>query len=263
MQKRAREADQRDIVLYVPDRLLAYDRATGRGVVLSYDFAWNGKSTEGLPRETAGKRLRQDAAAGICRSRARRISGHRRNRARGVRARRSVRGGAGAIVRRALRALAGRSVPAAVPDQPVALWRADESRRRRISGGGVAGNVRALRRPPGRDLPDLRHHRARRRRDRRCRADPAIAEFGEGRIRTQHVHRRRPQRQGAGLRARHDQSSGAAADRDLLKTVPHRRPRRRHLAAGLRLARRLPDPCLGGDGDRCAEIVGDAVRRGQ
>ena len=53
VQKRARESDQRDIVLYVPDRLLAYDRATGRGVVLSYDFAWKGKSTEGLPRDTA------------------------------------------------------------------------------------------------------------------------------------------------------------------------------------------------------------------
>ncbi len=53
MQKRARESDQRDIVLYVPDRLLAYDRATGRGVVLSYEFGWNGKSTEGLPRETS------------------------------------------------------------------------------------------------------------------------------------------------------------------------------------------------------------------
>ncbi|PSO16344.1 anthranilate synthase component I [Bradyrhizobium sp. MOS003] len=53
VQKRARESDQRDIVLYVPDRLLAYDRATGRGVVLSYDFAWKGNSTEGLPRETA------------------------------------------------------------------------------------------------------------------------------------------------------------------------------------------------------------------
>src|SRR6478736_3279476 len=52
VQKRARERDQRDIVLYVPDRLLAYDRATGRGVVLNYDFAWNGKSTSGLPRET-------------------------------------------------------------------------------------------------------------------------------------------------------------------------------------------------------------------
>jgi len=49
VQKRAREADQRDIVLYVPDRLLAYDRATGRGVVLAYEFAWNGKSTVVLP----------------------------------------------------------------------------------------------------------------------------------------------------------------------------------------------------------------------
>src|SRR5246500_5179263 len=53
VQKRPREQDQRDIVLYVPDRLLAYDRATGRGVVLSYDFAWKGKSSEGLSRETA------------------------------------------------------------------------------------------------------------------------------------------------------------------------------------------------------------------
>jgi len=51
--KRAREADQRDIVLYVPDRLLAYDRATGRGVVVSYDFAWNGQSSDGLSRDTA------------------------------------------------------------------------------------------------------------------------------------------------------------------------------------------------------------------
>ncbi|HLI98113.1 MAG TPA: anthranilate synthase component I [Bradyrhizobium sp.] len=53
VQKRPRESDQRDIVLYVPDRLLAYDRATGRGVVLSYDFSWNGKSSKGLPRDTA------------------------------------------------------------------------------------------------------------------------------------------------------------------------------------------------------------------
>lgn len=51
-QKRAREADQRDIVLYIPDRLLAYDRATGRGVALTYDFAFKERSTEGLPRET-------------------------------------------------------------------------------------------------------------------------------------------------------------------------------------------------------------------
>jgi len=53
VQKRTREADQRDIVLYVPDRLLAYDRATGRGVVLNYEFSWRGKSTAALSHETA------------------------------------------------------------------------------------------------------------------------------------------------------------------------------------------------------------------
>src|ERR1700746_3095615 len=53
VQKRPREADQRDIVLYVPDQLLVYDRATAHGAVLTYDFAWKGKSTAGLPRQTA------------------------------------------------------------------------------------------------------------------------------------------------------------------------------------------------------------------
>jgi anthranilate synthase len=53
VQKRKRESDQRDIVLFGPDRLLAYDRATARGAVLSYDFAWNGKSSNGLSRDTA------------------------------------------------------------------------------------------------------------------------------------------------------------------------------------------------------------------
>src|SRR5215813_6013855 len=53
VQKRAREQDQRDIVLYVPDRLLAYDRATSRGALLSYDFSWKGKSTAGLPYDTS------------------------------------------------------------------------------------------------------------------------------------------------------------------------------------------------------------------
>ena len=52
VQKRTREQDQRDIVLYVPDRLLAYDRATGRGVVISYDFSWKSLSSNALPRES-------------------------------------------------------------------------------------------------------------------------------------------------------------------------------------------------------------------
>src|ERR1700760_3127119 len=65
VQKRAREPDQRDIVLYVPDRLLAYDRATGQGVVLSYEFAWNGRSTAGLPRETAESVYAQTSRQGF------------------------------------------------------------------------------------------------------------------------------------------------------------------------------------------------------
>jgi anthranilate synthase len=52
VQKRPRETDQRDIVLYIPDQLLAYDRATGRGVNLSYDFTWKGQTTRDLTRET-------------------------------------------------------------------------------------------------------------------------------------------------------------------------------------------------------------------
>jgi len=94
VQKRPREKDQRDIVLYVPDRLLAYDRATGRGVVLSYDLP----GTENRPRDCRAKRpkrLCQDAWPRIFRSRARRISGHGRDGARRVCPRRSVRGGAG------------------------------------------------------------------------------------------------------------------------------------------------------------------------
>lgn len=50
--KRERENDQRDIVLYIPDRILAYDRATGRGVILTYDFAFNDASTKELERDT-------------------------------------------------------------------------------------------------------------------------------------------------------------------------------------------------------------------
>ena len=51
-QKREREADQRDIVLYIPDELLAYDRATGRGVVIEYEFSYKGATTRGQGRDT-------------------------------------------------------------------------------------------------------------------------------------------------------------------------------------------------------------------
>jgi len=65
VQKRPREKDQRDIVLYVPDRLLAYDRATSRGAELSYDFTWKGKSTAGLPGDTTESRYARTPRQGF------------------------------------------------------------------------------------------------------------------------------------------------------------------------------------------------------
>jgi len=63
--KRPRASDQRDIVLYVPDRLLAYDRATGQGVTLAYEFAFGGKSTSGLPNATPESTYTQTGKPGF------------------------------------------------------------------------------------------------------------------------------------------------------------------------------------------------------
>lgn len=65
VERRPREADQRDIVLYIPDRMLAYDRAAGRGVTLAYEFAWQGRATEGRPRETGESLYRVTARQGF------------------------------------------------------------------------------------------------------------------------------------------------------------------------------------------------------
>ncbi|MGE0845211.1 MAG: anthranilate synthase component I [Flavobacteriaceae bacterium] len=50
-QRRPRADDQRDVVVFLPDQLFAYDRRAERGLVASYEFAWEGRDTEGLPRE--------------------------------------------------------------------------------------------------------------------------------------------------------------------------------------------------------------------
>ncbi len=108
-QKRTREADQRDIVLYLPDTLLAYDRATGRGVVMSYDFTWKDRTTEGLPRDTPDSGYNKAPRQGFADHAPRRISEDGRERPRRLCARRPVRGRARSVVRRALRTLAGGS----------------------------------------------------------------------------------------------------------------------------------------------------------
>lgn len=45
-----RPESQRDLVLYLPDRLLVVDRQQGRSSQLEYDFSYRGMHTEGLPR---------------------------------------------------------------------------------------------------------------------------------------------------------------------------------------------------------------------
>ncbi len=47
-----RPEDQRDMVLYLPDSILIVDHYSARAWVENYDFSDNGKSTEGLSRDT-------------------------------------------------------------------------------------------------------------------------------------------------------------------------------------------------------------------
>lgn len=51
-QRRPRETDQRDIVLFLPDRIFRADHASGTAEILSYEFAVRGASTTGLATDT-------------------------------------------------------------------------------------------------------------------------------------------------------------------------------------------------------------------
>jgi len=93
------------------------------GVVLSYDFAWKGRSTEGLPRETAESVYAKTPRQGIFRSRARRISGDGRGpRARPSRAAICSRRCRGQLFAEPCERSPAEVFPAPVPDQSVALW---------------------------------------------------------------------------------------------------------------------------------------------
>ena len=180
-----------------------------------------------------------------------------------LQARRPVRGGARPDVLRALRDAALRNFAQAEDHQPLALFLLHQSRRRRVPDRRLAGNVRARQWPPCRDLPDLRHHQARRRRHFRQRADPEAAQFEEGRIRADHVLGRRPQRQVAGLRAGLGARHRPPPDRDVFAPDPHRRPYRGAAARRHGRLRRLPVACLGGHRHRRAEIMGHALHRAE
>jgi anthranilate synthase len=57
-----RPADQRDLVLYLPDEILIVDHMRQQAAVHRYDFAVAGKSTAGMTRETAPAPYRIEAS---------------------------------------------------------------------------------------------------------------------------------------------------------------------------------------------------------
>ena len=61
--RRDRPAEQRDLVLHLPDELYALDRKRESAMVYRYEFAVGGISTEGRPRETAPSPVRVSSPA--------------------------------------------------------------------------------------------------------------------------------------------------------------------------------------------------------
>jgi hypothetical protein len=200
--KLSRPDDQRDMVLFLPDEILVVDHYAAKAWIDRYDFARENLSTEGkaaghcsraVPQRRQHPAARGSPPGRICRAR-RQGEGK-------LPSRRSFRSGAGAEILRALRKPPVRDFQPAEGDQSVALFLLHQSRQPGISRRCFAGDVRARFRPAHRDLPDLRYDQARRRSDRRQRADPEALELEEGRVRAHHVLGRRPQRQEPGLRA--------------------------------------------------------------
>jgi anthranilate synthase len=60
---RERDRTQRDLVLYLPDEIVAVDHRLERAVRLRYDFELGGRSTSGLPRCGARREYRPSAVA--------------------------------------------------------------------------------------------------------------------------------------------------------------------------------------------------------
>ena len=111
-------------------------------------------------------------------------------------------------------------------------------------------------------LADLRDDRPRHGPAAGRREHPRAAQLGQGGVRADHVHRRRPQRQVPGVPAGQRAGDRAPPDRDLQPADPHRGPRRGPAAGRLRRAGRVPHPHVGGDRDRRAQVLGHAVHRG-
>ena len=270
-----RSDDQRDLVLHLPDQIWVVDLRREEALRYSYDFTVAGGDVDrqaararlhgGCPGRRRPRRCpRVRAGRQICRrspypAGTRRWWSRRRSASVAVTSSRSSQATcstSGARRRRGSTSGCGERNPAPFEF----LFNLGDGG---VPGRGVAGDVRAGRRRPGGDLPDLRHDRPRRRPARGRGQHRHAARLGQGGVRADHVHRRGPQRQVAGLRPRQRAGDRAAADRDVQPADPHGRPHRGTAAAGIRRARRVPHPHVGRHGDRRAEGLGHAVHRGQ
>ena len=210
--KLKRPDDQRDMVLFLPDEILVVDHYAAKAWIDRYDFAKDGKTTEGKPAISRRSRSKPSTAfrrtATIVRANMPKLV---------IKAKESFRRGdlfevvPGQKFFERCESSPFGDLQSAEGDQPVALFLLHQSRKPGVSGWRLAGNVRARLRPPHRDLPDFRHDQARRRSDRGLGTDPEALELQEGRVRAHHVLGRRPQRQVQSLRARLGARSSAAA----------------------------------------------------
>ena len=195
-----RQSDHRDLVLFLPDEILTVDHARHTAVHHRYEFEAGGRSTAGLPRDTAPAPCRtQPPPSEVSRGSAESDYAEGEYAQVVVEAKRSfARGDLFEVVLGQTFAEPCAEIPSVLfarlrHDNPAPYAALMNLGQGRISGVGFARDVRACGRPQSRDLPDQRHHRARARCPGRCRPDSRTAEFGQGRSRTHNVHGRGPE----------------------------------------------------------------------
>ena len=151
----------------------------------------------------------------------------RARRRRVVQARRPVRGGARPDLLRALPDAAVGAVPPPARAQPGALRLPDQPGRGRVPGRRLARRCTSASTATA-SRPARSPARSRAARDpiEDAAQIRTLLNSAQGRVRADDVHRRRPQRQVAHLRAGQRAGDRPPADRDVLAADPHRRPRR-------------------------------------
>ena len=244
-----RDPRDRTMVLHLPDCVLDIDRHSGSAIRHAYEFTFAGRTTAGLPRDTAAApagpgvdpAVYRDHAPGEYAGLVRQAQQHFR---------------AGEM----FEVVPGQSFHRAALAPPSAVFR--RLRDRNPAPYGLLANLGDGEHLVGASPEMFVRVDAERGTVESCPISGTIARgadpledadriketalLREGGVGTDDVHRRGPQRQGPGLPSRQRRGAGPPPDRDVLHPHPHRRPRTRPAAARTGRPGRLPHPCLGG-----------------